>query len=169
MIFEGALHPVYTIHPELTLADVHWSSCLPADIHWGHSFPCVGFRVVSLHWVQTAGSIIASSNIEHSLQYSNASTAPPAEHVGYGSPRISLRKITSQWWVAFGVKPKNLQHFAPSAACKVNCNGNKTLTCLSQTFQWNYLWKYAGQRCSLPTGGGPNFQARKIENKSQSS
>lgn len=62
----------------------------PANVHGRHSFPGVGFWIVSFHGIQAAGAIIAPGNIKHALQYRHPRAASPAQHVGNGSPCITL-------------------------------------------------------------------------------
>lgn len=62
----------------------------PADVHWGHSLPGVGFRVEPLHRVEAAGAIIASCYIQHAIQHGHPGTAAPTQHVGNGCPSVAL-------------------------------------------------------------------------------
>ncbi len=49
-------------------------------------------------------------NIKHALQYSNSCAAPPAQHVGNGSPDITLKKKITSLVIYLTMKNKHKTH-----------------------------------------------------------
>lgn len=75
-------------------------ACAPSDVHRRHTLPGACLGAVSLHRVEAAGSIIATSHVEGPLQHCHACRAAPAQHGGHGRPGVHLR-----WRDGLGADP----------------------------------------------------------------